>query len=79
MARTLDLDVLLYGDMIRHDEIDVPRSEIVQYAFVLRPLCDLAPSTSHPELGKSFAQLWLELKPAQPLKRVTGVLDANSE
>jgi len=58
-SRTLDLDLLLYGDVVRHDDaIDVPRGEIRRYAFVLRPLCDIAGAERHPELGCTFDELW---------------------
>ena len=56
--RTLDLDLLLYGDLIRHDDrYDLPRNEIRQYAFVLRPLAEIAPHYRHPELGLDFQTL----------------------
>ncbi|MEW6332434.1 MAG: 2-amino-4-hydroxy-6-hydroxymethyldihydropteridine diphosphokinase, partial [Pseudomonadota bacterium] len=43
-ARTLDLDLLLYGDMVRHDAVaNLPHPDIRRYAFVLRPLADIAP------------------------------------
>lgn len=72
-SRTLDLDILLYGDA--QGEIDgvmLPREEVVYNAFVLRPLADLAPDTCHPRLGKSFAELWQELsvRTEQRLERV---------
>lgn len=58
-SRTMDLDLLLYGDMVRHDDKwDIPRGEIKSYAFVLKPLADLAPDLLHPELGVSFSRLW---------------------
>lgn len=58
-ARTLDLDLLLYNGMVRHDEkVDVPRAEILEYAFMLRPLAEIAPTLTHPENGKSFSELW---------------------
>jgi 2-amino-4-hydroxy-6-hydroxymethyldihydropteridine diphosphokinase len=58
-ARTLDLDILLYGDTIRHDgRFDIPRPEITQCAYVLRPLAELAPEATHPENGARFADLW---------------------
>lgn len=67
--RTLDLDLLLYGNTVRHDEeYDLPRKEITRYAFVLRPLAELAPAHRHPELGKNFAELWRAFEDhAQPL------------
>ena len=58
-SRTMDLDLLLYGDLVRHDDHwDIPRGEITRYAFVLKPLAELVPDFIHPELGLSFMQLW---------------------
>lgn len=58
-SRTLDLDLLLYDDVIRHDaEFDLPRAEIEQHAFVLKPLSDLAPDKKHPEVGKILSVMW---------------------
>lgn len=58
-SRTMDLDLLVYGDHVCHDENwDIPRGEIIRYAFVLKPLAELAPGFIHPELGLSFSQLW---------------------
>ncbi|GMQ90675.1 MAG: 2-amino-4-hydroxy-6-hydroxymethyldihydropteridine diphosphokinase [Gammaproteobacteria bacterium] len=57
--RTLDLDLLLYGDLQRHDHrIDVPRQEINQYAFVLRPLAEIAPELKHPGTAMTLAESW---------------------
>ncbi|MDM8557344.1 2-amino-4-hydroxy-6-hydroxymethyldihydropteridine diphosphokinase [Candidatus Parabeggiatoa sp. HSG14] len=58
-ARTLDLDILLYDDLILKDnEIEVPREEILKYAFVLLPLSEIAPTLKHPVIGQSYAELW---------------------
>jgi 2-amino-4-hydroxy-6-hydroxymethyldihydropteridine diphosphokinase len=58
-ARSLDLDLLLYGDLVRHDGVvDVPRADIVKYAFVLEPLAEIAADLCHPETGERFADLW---------------------
>lgn len=60
--RTLDLDLLLYDDMVRDgDGIRLPRREIMKYAFVLRPLADIAPAKRHPLDGRSFADLLCDL------------------
>ena len=70
--RTLDLDVLLYGDRIDHEPPhDLPRREISEYAFVLLPLSEIAGQDTHPETGRSYAQMWREFDPAgQRLWRV---------
>jgi 2-amino-4-hydroxy-6-hydroxymethyldihydropteridine diphosphokinase len=69
--RTLDLDLLLYGDLVRHDTVlDLPRPEILQYAFVLRPLAELAPGERHPETGETYRELWGRLQPLQELQPV---------
>lgn len=51
-ARTLDLDLLLYGeDIIDSARLTVPHPQMVNRAFVLKPLHDLAPSLVIPGLG----------------------------
>ena len=43
-SRTLDLDILLHGDLALHDErLTLPHPAMLNRAFVLAPLCDLAP------------------------------------
>ena len=58
-SRTLDLDILTYGNLVDESE-DIPRAEIMRYAFVLGPLADVAPEQAHPGLGKTYARLWQE-------------------
>jgi 2-amino-4-hydroxy-6-hydroxymethyldihydropteridine diphosphokinase len=58
-SRTLDLDLLLYGDLVASGEgYHVPRDEIPRYAFVLWPLSELAPNMVHPETGETFSTMW---------------------
>ena len=67
-SRTLDLDLLLYGNLVRHNgDSDLPRSDIRSYAFVLRPLAELAPDMPHPETGQTFDQMWKEFHGSQLL------------
>jgi 2-amino-4-hydroxy-6-hydroxymethyldihydropteridine diphosphokinase len=58
-ARTLDLDLLLYDDLVSDaDGMALPREDITQYAFVLAPLAQIAGSRRHPVSGVRFADLW---------------------
>lgn len=58
-ARTLDLDLLTYGDEVTDQGGKaLPRDEILRYAFVLAPLADVAGDELHPQLGESYATLW---------------------
>ena len=71
-SRTIDLDLLLYGDLVRDDPaLPVPRPEVTEYACVLRPLAELAPEARHPRNGETFATLWRRFdKTVQPLSPV---------
>jgi 2-amino-4-hydroxy-6-hydroxymethyldihydropteridine diphosphokinase len=75
-SRTLDLDLLLYDDLvIKNEEIELPRDEILRYAFVLGPLAELAPYVIHPELHKSIGEIWQDFDQAgQPLRPVSMAL-----
>lgn len=60
-SRTLDLDLLLYDDLvIEQDGLVLPRGEILNNAFVLWPLAEIAPDLVHPVAGKRYAELWHE-------------------
>lgn len=62
-SRTLDIDLLTYGEQIVDDEtIKLPRDEIVKYAFVLLPLSDVAGDEVHPQTGRTYSQLWEKLE-----------------
>jgi 2-amino-4-hydroxy-6-hydroxymethyldihydropteridine diphosphokinase len=57
--RTLDLDLLLYGDQAgRFPGATLPHPDIATRAWVLGPLAELAPELEHPVLGETFSALW---------------------
>ncbi|MBE0468536.1 MAG: 2-amino-4-hydroxy-6-hydroxymethyldihydropteridine diphosphokinase [Methyloprofundus sp.] len=58
-ARTLDLDLLLYDQQIINTEnLKIPHHDILNYAFVLEPLAEIAPNHQHPIKKLSYTQLW---------------------
>ena len=70
VARTLDIDLLTYGDRVAETE-RLPRDEIEKYAFVLRPLSEVAGDERHPVVGRSYRELWAAFNAAgQPLTAV---------
>jgi 2-amino-4-hydroxy-6-hydroxymethyldihydropteridine diphosphokinase len=71
-SRTLDLDLLLYDDLILDENgLKLPRGEILKNAFVLWPLAEIAPDLRHPETGVSYADMWSAFdKAKQDLKPV---------
>ena len=56
-SRTLDIDILLYDDLILQPEYDIPRKEILLYPFVLFPLEEISPALIHPEVSLSIAEI----------------------
>jgi 2-amino-4-hydroxy-6-hydroxymethyldihydropteridine diphosphokinase len=58
-ARSLDLDLLLYDDLVMDDaRLVLPREDITRYAFVLYPLAEIAPDARHPLSGERYADMW---------------------
>jgi 2-amino-4-hydroxy-6-hydroxymethyldihydropteridine diphosphokinase len=59
--RTLDLDLLAYGDMVLDDSkhsLVIPHPRLHERAFVLKPLVDILPRWRHPVLGKTAKELY---------------------
>jgi 2-amino-4-hydroxy-6-hydroxymethyldihydropteridine diphosphokinase len=77
--RTIDLDILLYNELVIDDAgLIVPHPRLHERLFVLKPLADLAPGLVHPVLKKTIAQLLAErlgLRPEGPTpgRELTGL------
>jgi len=76
-SRTMDIDLLLYGDAVMDDDmLTLPRADILEYAFVLKPLADLIPEARHPVRGERYIDMWRAFDDReQPLTRIE--LDSN--
>lgn len=72
VSRTLDIDLLLYDQLVTDDEgIRLPRKDVLQYSFVLKPLADIAPDYCHPVSGRRIGDHWQEFDAtSHPLTRV---------
>jgi 2-amino-4-hydroxy-6-hydroxymethyldihydropteridine diphosphokinase len=67
-GRTLDIDILTYDQVTGViDGIALPRQEVTENAFVLRPMADIAGADMHPVVGSSYADLWAGYKRDQKL------------
>jgi len=57
--RSMDLDVLLYGDVVGDfPGAKLPRPDLVRRAFMLGPLAEIAPEVRHPTDGRTIGELW---------------------
>lgn len=70
--RSMDLDVLLYGDLVcEQPGLKLPRPDLMKRAYMLGPLAELAPEVMHPTAGVSVGELWRRFdRDAHPLERL---------
>ena len=74
-ARTLDLDILMFGEhLIETSALTVPHPRMHERAFVMLPLAEIAPHMVHPVLQRTVSEIAASL-PDQGVRRI-GSLDA---
>ncbi len=70
-ARTIDIDILFYGDdIVKEEGLNVPHPELHKRRFTLEPLFELVPDMVHPVLNKKIKQLRDELNDNLTVKRI---------
>lgn len=73
--RTIDLDLLLYGDaIIDEPTLTVPHPRMDERAFVLVPLVEIAAAEMHPKHGRTFEELAFELEDVSGVRRLSSLL-----
>ncbi len=61
--RTIDLDILFYGERIVNDhDLKIPHERLHERVFMLGPLCEISPNIKHPVSGISISELLKKLK-----------------
>lgn len=69
--RTLDLDILLYDDLVMATpHLTIPHPRLTERAFVLIPLAELAPDLCHPTLGLTVAALLARVEGREGVRKV---------
>jgi 2-amino-4-hydroxy-6-hydroxymethyldihydropteridine diphosphokinase len=69
--RTIDIDILLYGDRsIRAPNLEIPHPRMAARRFVLIPLAEIAPDLLHPSLRKTVSELLAEASDRSAVRRI---------
>ncbi|MGA9980968.1 MAG: 2-amino-4-hydroxy-6-hydroxymethyldihydropteridine diphosphokinase [Candidatus Sulfotelmatobacter sp.] len=69
--RTIDIDILLFGDtVVDSPELTIPHPAMQRRRFVLEPLAEIAPGARHPVLGKAVRELLAALPAGQAVRKI---------
>lgn len=69
--RTVDIDILLYSDLIMNSSfLTIPHPHLTKRRFVLVPLAEIAPSFVHPILGESISKILIESPAGDLVKKI---------
>jgi len=76
LSRPLDIDLLLYDDLVvAWPPMQLPRPDVLEFSFVLKPLSEIAADLVHPETGKTLSEHWKEFDDtSHPLTRIRVIL-----
>ena len=73
--RTLDLDIILFGEQVSSAQPQIPRDDIYKYPFVIQPLYDLCPDRLIPNDGRYIKDIWLDMDNLESLVKVDFLFD----
>jgi 2-amino-4-hydroxy-6-hydroxymethyldihydropteridine diphosphokinase len=66
--REIDIDILLFDDLVQSDELTIPHPAMHERRFVLEPLAEIAPEMRHPVIEKTVREILCGL-PEGPVVR----------
>ena len=70
--RTLDIDILLFGNsIIKTKGLTIPHPAMHERRFVLEPLAEIAPEARHPVIKRTVRELRDALPPGQAVRRAS--------
>lgn len=63
--RSIDLDFLTYDQLLLDEAgLRLPRPQILEYAFVLKPMSDVMGARIHPVAARNYLELWRDMQPS---------------